>query len=389
MVTREPAAVAPRGSYSRGALRELGVDIESVEGAAATPLRAAVASALAGIRTRPTPNNPEGVSRGVLIGACSRRHAFKVGDAFILEPKCCRQRACPACARARARQNAADLVRSIQHRRKAAASSMFLFATFTQPKRPRREETPFEATRRIVLAFRRISNPNTVTGREFRRLFKGGLRTTEVTYSAAGDHQRNGGGAVAFSGYHAHLHCMIEVREGIVRSEAAGWLLRAWLAEVEGAAAGAQCIRAANEADAHELCKYVTKPLEDSRDKPAILRELFGALHGVRLLQAFGEWMGREGVRVGWRELGADEQPPSAPRYRGPEIGDLRRIVYEQEQGRVTGRVPFVGYTPGDEQLVYADEAWTAIAAAVRARAASQSQRMAGAAKPRPRPPPD
>jgi hypothetical protein len=268
--------------------------------------------------------------------------------------------------------------------RRNAARCMFLFATFTQPKKPRHLESPREATARIRDTWRRLVN-GTATREAFASRFAGGLRTTEVTYAERGDMQRNGGRSVAFSGYHAHLHVLIEVRAGVDPSAAAGWILRAWLEGAErrenatcgvarkngGYAAAAQCVKRATIKDAQELCKYVTKPLESVADSPAILRELFAGLHGLRLLQAFGEWQGREGVRKGWRELGeSDEEvaPPGA-RYRGPEIGELLRntIARHRPEG-TTDRVQFLGVRPGDEITVSATEAWDAIQAAITAR---------------------
>lgn len=379
----QACAVAPASSPSSLAVRELGLDARRLEAAAATPLRAGVAAALAGVRTKPTERHPDGISRGTLVRHCGKLHAVLVGGAYDIEPACCRQRPCPSCARKRARDNAADLTRAMQHRR-AVAEAMFLFATLTQPKRPRHEETPREAVDRIVRVWQRITNSKTATGREFRRRFEGGLRTTETTFAARGE-QREHGGAVEFSGYHAHLHVLLEVRAGIDRGEAAGWLQDTWLTHCDGARAGAQCVRPASTDDAGQLCKYVTKPLENAAGRPAILRELFGALHGVRLLQAFGSWMGRDGVRVGWRELGDDEpddDAPQGPRYVGPELGELWSWRHARPEG-TTDSVVFRGHAPGDELVVSAAEAWEAIDRAVSARVLAElgEQLQAAAAR--------
>lgn len=250
---------------------------------------------------------------------------------------------------------------------------MFLFATLTQTKFPRHSEGAKEAVHRIASTWRQITNSKTAIGRAFRRMFVGGLRTTETTWSARGDEQHNGGGVVGFSGYHAHLHVILEVRDGIDRAEAAAWLIRTWLEHSHGASAGGQCVRPASADDAHQLCKYVTKPLEAVGDKPAILRELFGALHGVRLLQAFGEWQGKAGERVGWRELGEPEKSAGTdvPRWRGPTIGTvLRYATAKLRPLGTTDRVAFIGAKPGDEVMVSAEHAWTMIERAVAERAA-------------------
>lgn len=368
------ASVAPPGSFSRTALRLLNVDVGTLEAAAATHLRAQISYALAGVRTRPTENYPEGISRGSLIRACGRQHALKIGEAFDLGPQCCRQRPCPSCARARARRNATDVQRAME-RRAAAARSIFAFGTFTQPKRSARDENPREAVDRIVAVWRSIVNSRTAMGREFHRLFAGGLRTTETTYSVAGDEQHNGGGVVECTGYHAHLHVLLEVRAGIDRAEACGWLQRAWLQRCAGASAAAQHVRPANTEDAQQLCKYITKPLELVAHRPGIVQQLFGALHGVRLLQAFGEWMGRAGKRVGWRELAkdGDDVGPTLPVWRGPEIGEvLRWATAKYRPIGVTDTIDFKGRRPGDEVAVSAEHAWAMIEQTISDRVRSR-----------------
>lgn len=372
--------VASLGGLDRGALQLLGLDPERLEGAAATIHRAAVARALAGVRTTPTKRNPNGVSRGALIRRCSRQHAVKVGSSFDVEPICCRQRPCPCCARARARRNASAVDKAVRARR-AMTHASFLFATLTQVKRPRWEESPREAVHRLHVAWRELTNSKTATGREFHRLFAGGLRTTETTWSPK-DAEREHGGHVTFDGYHAHLHVLIEVREGIDRGEASGWLQRAWLELCPGTRAGAQVVRPARfgelsehrneekKSDVHQLSKYVSKPLEDVAEHPHILRELFSGIHGVRLLAAFGEWHGRAGVRPSWRMLGGDVEPsdgPPAPRWVGPTIGKLLDYTTSHPEG-TTDRVAFVGRTPDDEVMVSASEAWSIIQQVVRER---------------------
>lgn len=248
----------------------------------------------------------------------------------------------------------------------------FVFATLTQPKHPHALESAREAVRRLLDTWRRATNTDKDGRAGFRERFAGGLRTTETTWAAQGDERRNGG-RIRFDGFHAHLHLLLEVRAGVSRSDAAAWLQSQWLAHCEGAEPGAQCVRAARFADADELCKYVTKPLEDVAKHPAILRELFAGLHGVRLLQAFGEWQGR-GMRRGWRELArehlgeSDDRGPSVPMRRGPEIGELLNSVARPVEGS-TGRVPFVGRTPDDVVWIDAKTAWEAVREAFRARA--------------------
>lgn len=256
----------------------------------------------------------------------------------------------------------------MRHRRSVLASS-FLFATLTQVKRHRAHESPREAVHRLHQSWRELTNSKSATGREFHRLFAGGLRTTETTWSPQGA-EREHGGRVTFDGYHAHLHILVEVRDGIDRAEAAGWLQREWMRLTPGADPIAQVVRPAREEDTQQLCKYVSKPLEDVAEHPHILRELFSGIHGVRLLAAFGEWQGKAGVRLGWRLLGEEVEAsdgPPAPRWVGPTIGRLMEYTTTRPEG-TTDRMPFVGRKPGDEVMVSASEAWNIIAEVVRER---------------------
>lgn len=284
------------------------------------------------------------------------------GDAIGVEPRQCRQRACPACGRAKARDDGHDLEDAMRTR----AGIAFLFATLTQVKLPVWEEPARAAVCRLYKSWRTLANSRH-TRADFKRYFSGGLRSVETTWSPAGA-DREHGGTVAFDGFHSHLHVMLEVREGVEPGEAASWLHGAWLACSEGAGAAAQVIRRARFDDAHQLCKYVTKPLEDYSENPSVVRALFEGLHGLRLLQAFGSWVARDGA-LGWR--GEDDTPKSLPPRRGPEVGDLLRTVSRPIEG-TTGRVAFQGVESTDVVWVDAFEAWHAVEAAFRARIAAR-----------------
>lgn len=246
------------------------------------------------------------------------------------------------------------------------AGVAFLFATLTQVKYPAWNEDARSAVQRLYHSWRLLVN-----GRHFRAGFRerfaGGLRSVETTWSPAGA-EREHGGTVAFDGFHAHLHVMLEVREGVDAAEAAGWLQRAWVSCSPDADAAAQVVRRARFDDAHQLVKYVTKPLEDYSETPDVVRALFAGLHGLRLLQAFGSWVARDG-EPGWRPKLEREQSP-APR-RGPEVGELLRVVSRPIEGS-TGRVAFQGVECSDVVWVDAGQAWAAVEAAFRARIAAR-----------------
>lgn len=363
LASSRDCAVAPPGSWTALAVSLVGEDWDRLESAHATVLRSPIARALAGVRTTPTKRNPDGVSRGALIRACGRHYATMRGVDIGVEPRQCRQRPCPACARARARDNAADLEAAMRTR----AGVPFLFATLTQRKLSARDEDARGAVERLYAAWRRVANSRS-TRDDFRSMFEGGLRSVETTWSPMGSNREHGG-VVEYDGFHAHLHVMLEVREGVEPALAAAWLVGAWCDASEGASVGAQVVRRARFEDAHQLAKYITKPLEENSGDAGIVRALFAGLHGLRLLQAFGSWVARDG-RPGWRVKRGDIGPRLVPR-RGPEFGELLRVVSRPIEGS-TGRVAFTAPDGADVVWVDANEAWSAVEAAFRRRVASR-----------------
>lgn len=171
----------------------------------------------------------------------------------------------------------------------------------------------------------------------------GGVRVLEVTHAEG-------------KGWHAHYHCILEVadsersvpciacdgRGSLPRRRAGAWvtvrcrscssqtqrgdgtmpaaiadLLRAWAMLVDGTTA-AQCCVALDDANAGQLAKYLTKPWELSDTRA---RELFDAAASLRLVNTWGAWHGRDGVRITARveSRGRDW-------FQGPLVADVERM---------------------------------------------------------------
>lgn len=365
------AVAAPASSDALG-LVVLGVELDDVERRACTVERARVVSALAMTRTRPTARYPDGFLVADTIAACGRQHVFKRGESYKRAPTRCRARPCSACARRKADVDAHALARFVATRTEAGARVVFF--TFTQPKRPRWVEQPRAASDRIQAVYRAIFREGTRVGNWARALFVGGLRSIEVTYSRKGAKQNADGTRTAFSGFHVHLHGLLEVAEGIDASEAMRWLRDAWVMYCDDASSSAQLLTLANPERVRYVCKYVTKGMEDAARFPAVVRELYAGLSGTRLLQASGTWMGRKGKRLGWREIGDPPLPTVvAPWLIGPTVGWVVRLaMLELRPEGVTTTVVFRDRRTGDEvrdDAVVVFDALVEVERATRARA--------------------
>lgn len=342
-------AVAPPSSSDALGLVVLGVELEEIERRACTTERMRVVEALAWTRTRPTPNYPDGYLVADAIATCGRQHVFKRGSSYKRAPTRCRSRPCSACARSKADVDAHALKRFVATRTEVGARIVFF--TFTQPKRPRWREQPRAASDRIQSVYRAIFRAGTRVGNWARALFVGGLRSIEVTYSRKGSKQNADGSRTTFSGYHVHLHGLLEVADGIDAAEAMRWLRDAWVMYCDDASPSAQLLTLANAKRIQYVCKYVTKGMEDAARHSAVVRELYAGLSGTRLLQASGTWMGRKGKRLGWREIGDPPLPlVVAPWLIGPTIGWVVRLaMLEARPEGVTSTVVFRDRRTGDE----------------------------------------
>jgi hypothetical protein len=129
-----------------------------------------------------------------------------------------------------------------------------------------------------------------------------------------------------------------------------------------GSSSSAQKIVDADMQRIGQLCKYVTKPLEDAAKTPDVARELFSALHRRRLMHGFGEWRD-------WQTWVTEERVPTAPvLVCSVDLGQLFRLT---SPGQPPTRVYFEGYVRGERVTEKRDaaEVWQRLEEGVRGQA--------------------
>jgi hypothetical protein len=263
----------------------LGLDPRILAGGAKVVDRRRVAESLAGVLTR------NGTNRSDRIKCCGRVQVAKMGNRYGLARGSCHDRLCPRCCRTRANQQGAKLRVFAEP---MVAAGRLLFVTLTQVKRDVLGETVLEAIDRLRANYRRVFNSKNKAGRRIAAMLLGGLRVIELAWSPKGKRAGRGGKDlwVDFSGWHAHLHMLVQVADGVSLAAAAAEIQQAWLllADAGECEAAAQYVTPADEGRIHELTKYPFKPLEISN--PRRLREVAAAIDGLHADQAFGTWKG-------------------------------------------------------------------------------------------------
>lgn len=148
----------------------------------------------------------------------------------------------------------------------------------------------------------------TKAGRLLRRYFAGGIWFVEVTWSWAGM-PRPDGTSVKYSGWHPHLHGLLELTEppeemvtalGLDAARAK-WrvlatqaLLKHWNALDTSSRRSAQRVERVDAQRVGQVCKYPLKPF--GFENPARAREAALALAERRMHDAWGTWRG-------WRKI--------------------------------------------------------------------------------------
>ena len=343
-------SLAPKGTPDRLGLLLLGFKPEEEDEKSDVKLRARALQWVQGLVT------DKGRDRGNAIMGCGRlvpAVGAKSGGVALLRIAC-KDRACPACARKRARKTGWQARRAFEHRKQqwdavanlADALSFpvrrpeFVFFTLTQRKRMRAHESAREAIDRLKSRWRRMTNTKTKAGRVFKMLCPGGMRAMEVTWSTAG-----GGG------FHPHLHCVGELAPGVTLAQFRSFVLSVWCRGGDAEEYG-QDFRPLCETSIGQLAKYATKPLEDVAGSPDIARELFAALHGARLCEGFGSWLS-------WRKWVPEEENDSEPLLLSKvQPGELFEMVKDDIKRRQL--VEFVSYQ-GDRERRSAIEVWEAL----------------------------
>lgn len=326
---------------------ELGVDLERARAGAGVQDRASVLRWLDDtVRTRPSKRHPEGRPRRPRVARCGSLWAARQGAKLGLAHKACRDRMCPRCMEKRQQGEARELRRWCDERWSKGAS--VLFATLTQVKLPLEHEAAKAAILRLLGTRREAMNTRGALGKGLRQFFRGGVWFVELVWSYRGRRNKDGS-RVAYSGWHAHLHGLLElapVPDGMVRAAgperaALAWyqaaqaaLRRAWLAVNPEASGAAQHSELADRGRAGQVCKYPLAPFEVASAERA--REAAVALVGRRTHDAWGEWRG-------WKKraqalLEQDRIDEGVPEPEPVVFGDctLLGLLYrEYLQGRV------------------------------------------------------
>lgn len=307
-------------------LLDMGVCIEDLLDDTDAKRRWAAAESIAGLKTRTN------VPRDMRLRMCGRCHVAASGRTIGLAHQWCRDRVCPACGEMRARTLASSLraftswrAREVKHEiGSKRADARLLFVTLTQPKQSDAEESATEAVSRALSAFKRLTNTRTNLGRAVRggvRRYKvdgrwhsareagvlqGGVRSLEVTHAKRGD--KTQGHVVAYSGWHAHFHCVFEVADGVSAQEAQRVLTVAWLS-ITGGSAAALDFQSVDLSRVGQLAKYCVKPGEFAASG---MVEVARALESRKLTDAFGTWRGVVGKGKEMASAAADEKVEAA-----------------------------------------------------------------------------
>lgn len=319
--TYQPA-VAPIGSRMWLALANQGFDPEHAEREAETRLRAKALRWCAGLIT------DTGRDLGLAIATCGRPMPALYGGEVVLASQRCRARFCPRCQKLRSRELAED-VRAVVEIHERDGQTIW-YVTLTQPKPDTAD--PAVPIGNALRFWRRLTNRKTRRGRAFHSLFRGALRSLEVTWSPRGAARRDGS-TVEYDGWHAHFHLLVEGGS----PSAVRWLVTQWCELVSGSV-GAQDAQRADERRIGQLCKYVVKPLVTC--PPEHGRELVRVLHRKRLLEGVGTWKH-------WRRE-VPARPPEPPvLFADVDLARLSAIVSNKWE-RESVDIRFAGFDDGE-----------------------------------------
>lgn len=278
----------------------LGVDVGEVLESSRVVDRRRIAAAVKGhALTR------SGSERSDRLFSCGHLRPAIRGTEVGLSAWSCGDRLCPSCAESRAREYASAL--------RAFASSRVdegyrhYAVTLTQQKMPVVSETCSQSVDRIIDAVRRLTNSGSANGRRVRSYWAGGIRGVEITWSPRGK-RRKDGSRVEYSGWHAHIHAIFELKEGVDDDDALDVIIDEWLKVSPGASEHAQYVQFLDDRMIGETAKYPLK-LPDL-DRPWLVRDAAMSIAGRRMLDGFGSWRSALGKGRLLRDLGA---PPRVP----------------------------------------------------------------------------
>lgn len=281
-------------------------------------------------------------SRQLRLAMCGVAFVTRCEGVVGAKRRGCKDRMCPVCSARRSRVMAARLREYTERRRRVHAlatmrgerrpSKLWSF-TFTRPKDP--EESPRQALDGTLRCWRNFMEYHA------RDLLVGGMRSLEVTALKAGtaivkpDGTRH---VVRESGTHAHLHCILELCDGVSPEEVVG----AWLASADGALDICQKPRELDTLAVYQACKYPVdmSTLADVLTvSPSYVRAVIDALAGRRMVATFGQW----------RELDLAREPAGA----GLEFGScaIVTLATSSPDGHTVRWLTTGDETPAEEVL--------------------------------------
>ncbi len=215
----------------------------------------------------------------------------------------CRDRACPACAVIRSVTIRDQLREHLTERDRENSCCVFagdehgnveqigvrvptgrrLFVGLTHHKMAACDEGPGAAVSRILKEWGKLRKR-----RPFGRSVDGYVRAVECVFVARGWKRPKNGPAyfVKESGWHAHLHIMMELGEEVCPWRFEGWCRTTWK-EIAGGDDKGMDFQDFSDAKIPELAKYITKPFElPERYAPTFFREMAGR----HLIYGGGTW---------------------------------------------------------------------------------------------------
>lgn len=245
----------------------------------------------------------------------------------------CRDRACPSCARDRSRQMSAKLRRFRHEREKEVGGRRLAFVTLTHRKAL--AEGPGEATTRLLGEWRRLWRRAAIGGAWRRRdgakvwrpgVAQGYVRAVECVWSAAGRKTAPNGATYVtrHDGWHAHLHVVLELADGVSQEEAERAVVGAWL-EIADGEAWCQRWQPLTPTRIGQVAKYITKPFElPDHLAPTFFREMGSR----RLIESGGTW------KEATRDAPRGDLPES---YHVPQGIHLAELVLAYVRGQDVG----------------------------------------------------
>ena len=235
---------------------------------------------VAGLKTRTGTERAERVANCGWMELCFHPRTGAVG----WRQRLCKDRCCPACAKRRAGRARDQLREHLVQREADPDHGKLAFVTFTHPKYSIDAEDPGEAVSRTLAEWRKLTNR-----RPFKFAVTGYVRAVECTYSRKGWHLNAKTGVpyyVKESGWHAHLHIILEIEKTCDAWEVEKSVRAMWC-EIAGAEDQCQNWQGFTPAKIGQIAKYITKPFELPAQHAPMF---FDRMAGRRLLQGGGTW---------------------------------------------------------------------------------------------------